>query len=278
MYVGQTKNIKKRWSEHSRPSRNRTVIEKAFNKYGKENFLLEVLEELDSQENANEREKYWISYYNTFKNAKHYNMHVGGNNQDSENNPMYGLKGEKCPTSKTNKDIALKIYNEYNNNKSNTIYNLSKKYKLSTTTVSEICSGKHFTTLGLENIIRKNIGINRNNCLSIKECLKIYEMYKCETQCIDYLSKLFNVSTAVIREVCQGTHWSAKGKLNLMKHKHTSSKITKEAGIEILNFYLKNNNLKQTYEYYKNIYDVSYRTVQRICAKQHWSVLEKEEI
>jgi len=274
MYIGQTINLKKRWSEHKRPSRNSTVIEKAFNKYGEENFSFEVLEKLNSQDEANNREQYWIAFYNTYANPIHYNMHIGGNAQNGENNPMYGLKGEMCPTSKVKKDIGVNIYNEYKKNIKHSIYSLSEKYQLSTTVISEICSGKHFTTAGMESVLRDNVGENRKNCLPKEECLEIYNLYKTGINDVNVLAKSFKVSTAVIREICQGIHWSVTGKENLMIGLHTSSKITKEIGFEILQYYLGCNQLKQTFENFKDTYNVSYRTVQRICSKQHWSVCE----
>ena len=44
------------------------AIHKAILKYGKENFTLEVIEEIDSTK-LNDREKYWIKYYNSYNNV-----------------------------------------------------------------------------------------------------------------------------------------------------------------------------------------------------------------
>ena len=46
---------------------------RAINKYGIENFSIETLEET---ENPEEREKYWIEYFGSFKNG--YNATIGG--------------------------------------------------------------------------------------------------------------------------------------------------------------------------------------------------------
>ena len=46
-------------------------------KYGIENFSFEVIEEC-SLEQLNEREVYWIAYYNSFNKEKGYNMTPGG--------------------------------------------------------------------------------------------------------------------------------------------------------------------------------------------------------
>lgn len=73
-YVGQSVDIKRRWTEHTCPSniKNNRVINKAYRKYGKENFVYEVLEECSESE-LDEREIYWIE-----KLSPVYNMNKGG--------------------------------------------------------------------------------------------------------------------------------------------------------------------------------------------------------
>lgn len=79
MYIGKTDHInpQKRWSEHKsdakNPNRNHRALYKALNKYGVENFDFEIIEETDNPE---EREVYYIQYYNTYHNG--YNETLGG--------------------------------------------------------------------------------------------------------------------------------------------------------------------------------------------------------
>ena len=55
------------------------IVKKAIKKYGKENFKKEILEEInDTHEIINEREKYWIKYYNSTDNKIGYNISLGG--------------------------------------------------------------------------------------------------------------------------------------------------------------------------------------------------------
>jgi len=54
-----------------------TLINKAIDKYGKENFTKEILErDINSHEILNDREIYWIEYFNTFNEG--YNLTRGG--------------------------------------------------------------------------------------------------------------------------------------------------------------------------------------------------------
>ena len=56
------------------------AIHKAIAKYGKENFTLEVIEETEDNL-LNEREMYWIQYYDSYK--KGYNQTLGGDGTKS---------------------------------------------------------------------------------------------------------------------------------------------------------------------------------------------------
>ena len=79
-YIGQTiQNVKERFYQHCAIKCSQAVlnmaIHKAINKYGKSNFTIEVIEEVEST-NLNDREKYWIRYYDSYNNG--YNSTEGG--------------------------------------------------------------------------------------------------------------------------------------------------------------------------------------------------------
>ena len=79
-YIGQTiQNVKERFYQHCATKCSQTilnmVIHKAINKYGKSNFTIEVIEEVEST-NLNDRERYWIRYYDSYNNG--YNSTEGG--------------------------------------------------------------------------------------------------------------------------------------------------------------------------------------------------------
>lgn len=80
LYIGKTSySLDKRWKEHVRDSKKESLdirpLYRAMNKYGVEVFKIELIEET-TEELINDREKYWIDYYNSF--TKGYNATLGG--------------------------------------------------------------------------------------------------------------------------------------------------------------------------------------------------------
>ena len=102
-YIGQTsRTIEERFKEHAK--RKNTLIGKAIHDFGKENFTIVILEECENANQINEREKYWIAYFNCIS-PNGYNKTDGGqggwkHTSDScekisvansgENHPMFG--------------------------------------------------------------------------------------------------------------------------------------------------------------------------------------------
>ena len=74
-YIGQSIHIEQRWEEHLYKSSQCSLLKYALHKYGVNNFTFEVIEEC-KQEDLNEREQYWIQYYDSFNNG--YNLTMGG--------------------------------------------------------------------------------------------------------------------------------------------------------------------------------------------------------
>lgn len=79
-YVGQTTySIEQRFKEHKKQrnaeTRKRFPLYSAFKKYGFENFIISELEEC-SEEELNDREKYWIEKLDTYYHG--YNATFGG--------------------------------------------------------------------------------------------------------------------------------------------------------------------------------------------------------
>ena len=83
IYIGQTRVTEPvRWQQHvwyanNCPEKECILLCYAIRKYGKDNFFREVIETCDNK-SLNEREKYWIKYYNSNNRENGYNITIGG--------------------------------------------------------------------------------------------------------------------------------------------------------------------------------------------------------
>ena len=68
VYIGQTiRPIKDRLNRHINDALHNildTHFARAIRKYGKESFIIEEIDTASSQEELNQKEQYWIQYYN----------------------------------------------------------------------------------------------------------------------------------------------------------------------------------------------------------------------
>lgn len=81
-YIGQTTyDIKTRWRNHvyhSKHSLDNNYFHRAIRKYGEKSFEISIIEEIEDYNLLDEREIFYISFYNTlFPNG--YNLALGGN-------------------------------------------------------------------------------------------------------------------------------------------------------------------------------------------------------
>lgn len=81
LYIGQSVEIESRWTRHKRElngfKHKNKHLERAWHKYGKENFTHEIIEICD-REVLDEREKFWIAYFNSNDYKYGYNQDTGG--------------------------------------------------------------------------------------------------------------------------------------------------------------------------------------------------------
>lgn len=81
-YIGQSVNIENRWVDEKSRAFNpnsesyTSTLSKAFRKYGVDNFIFEIIALCD-QKDLDDKEKYFISLYDTYYNG--YNETTGGN-------------------------------------------------------------------------------------------------------------------------------------------------------------------------------------------------------
>ncbi len=175
-YIGQTiQNVKERFYQHCATKCSKAVsnmaIHRAIKKYGKSNFTVEVIEEIDSA-NLNDRERYWIKYYNSYNNG--YNSTKGG--QDS------------C---KPFKDLDVEsIIKEYNTGKS--LRTLGTIFKVDKQTIKDL-------------LIRHNVELRttRTYKLSQKDRDKVLEDFASGLSRKEIMIK-WNISKSYLSQLING--------------------------------------------------------------------------
>ena len=123
-YVGQSIDIHRRWAQHKQQNfiARDTFLYNSFKKYGLESFNFYIIEECD-ESLLNEREIYWISYYDSFRHG--YNMTIGG----SGNNSGERLNKQNILPKNFTSDICNKITEVVPIAKLDSDFNILEVYK-----------------------------------------------------------------------------------------------------------------------------------------------------
>ena len=114
VYIGQAIDINRRLNEHKK--KRSITIDDYINVLGIDNFTYEIVEEC-SKEELDEKEKYYINFYDSQKQG--YNIQAGGFNNSI---------GESNGRAKLTEEDVIEIRTAYNNHrKQKEIYNKFKE-------------------------------------------------------------------------------------------------------------------------------------------------------
>lgn len=195
VYIGQSKDPKKRFQHHCKPScsyKNNIFISNAIQKYGKENFWYEILEE--QVENYNEREIYYISLYNSLA-PNGYNLSPGG-----EEPPL--MPGHLHPEATLSKEQVENLTEELKTTNKSYV-ELAKKYGFqSRTSVMEFNKGLTYAR-EIEYPIRKE---NYNGKLSPNDVKDIIKILKYTYRSYKNIAEQYKVEYRAIARINKGIY------------------------------------------------------------------------
>lgn len=198
VYIGQSKDVAQRLRSHCKSSnKDVSLLSKAIQEYGKEHFRCEILEY--HVKNADEREKYWITQYNSiYPNG--YNILPGGHNPPC----FFGEDHPNCVISNENV-IALKRDLK---NTSIPLSQLAKKYNISKHQVIRINQGVSRAVIGERYPIRAIP--NKNGKLSDEDVEIIRELLQKTYFFNGEIARMFGVEVHTISDINKGiSHWKS---------------------------------------------------------------------
>ena len=104
IYIGQTiRPVKDRFHRHINDALNNnldTHFARAIRKYGKDSFIIEIIDEAINQIELNQKEQYWIQYYNSIQDGYNETDAInkcGGNTYQSKTTEEMSAIKEKLP-------------------------------------------------------------------------------------------------------------------------------------------------------------------------------------
>lgn len=241
LYVGISQNIKRRWSQHKRASRNISnksyAIAFAMHKYGIDNFQFKEIESYDSWAAACTKEIEWIK---TLKTCEYqlYNETDGG-------------EGHLGKIGKLNlSDAERKIRSERIRGDKNYFY--GKKLLGS--------DNGHYGHKMLLSVKEKLLEKNRKvSDQQIKEIKELFTLGKSQTE----ISNQFGISLKMVHCIVRNKQWN-NGSTSIPK---TKPRLTIEKVKEMRNLYTTGN---WTYVQLKEKYDISIGQISRIINGKKW--------
>ena len=190
-YIGQTNNFKRRTKQHKDDSftnydeaRYNQLIHQAIRKYGLNNFKIDILEDNIPTELIDEKEKYYISKYNTVA-PNGYNLTEGG------------MANKTAPIPSRYKDDYFNIVKELKGEKS--LKEIAEQFNMSYSYLSDINNGSRLFHENMVYPIRKS-----SNSPSKEDYQIIIDMLEnTKLSCVK-IAKQLNLSATTVRKVNNG--------------------------------------------------------------------------
>lgn len=270
LYIGQSIDIEERRKAHFEALRSgrhyNRYLQNSFNKHGEHNFSFEILEET---QNLDEREKYWISYYDTCSKVKGYNLLTGGKNfemtddvririsdsvknfyfknPEARENVSKNVSGEKNPFwGKTHTDEARKkivMANIGRKQSEETKRKRSQALKLNHPNRGKKMSEESKLKMSLA---KKGKPAHNKKYFSDEEICKIKSMYF-DNYSLKEISELFKVSNVVIKRILvENNIYESKNPRKPLSEKEIDEILTRLNDKESLRSVAKEYNLTAT--------------------------------
>lgn len=195
VYVGQAIDPYQRFIGHCQKRENKSAIDGAIKKYGREHFYYIIVE--GPIENYNDREKYWIKFYNSIA-PNGYNIQPGG-----EEPPV--RKGFRNNRSVFESYDDIYEVLDLLRNKDLTLMEIAKYKQCSVNTIKAINKGLRYKIDGIEYPVRDfRMSGEHENMITQKQVDEIIEVIKKSDISIREIAKMFTVAYATVKDINDG--------------------------------------------------------------------------
>jgi group I intron endonuclease len=222
IYVGKTIDQQRRWNEYLPPFYNKYPIQYAILKHGIENFEMIVVDELEKEDQLNEAEIFWISYYRNL-GAILYNATEGGDgisgykHTDETRKLMSEQRLEKIASGEI---IPAKHTEEWKENRRQAMLghtiNVGRKHKpdcghcklLKIRNKTNNPSKNGMNKEAKQKMSNAKLGSKNNNSILTEE--KVIELRKLANEGVKTkdLAIKFDISRTTVRGIKNGRSWS----------------------------------------------------------------------
>ena len=208
-YIGQSIDVEERWKKHvselKHGRHHNDYLQNSWNKYGEDNFKFYILEYCDI-DTLDDREVYWINFYNTINRDNGYNLKSGGQN------------GGSILSEYSKEKLRESIKNSYNNSNLREIRSSNALTQWDNPKIKEKISGKNNGMYGRHHTdeVKKRIS-------ELKKGKPSPRRNKTPVFCIELNKKFLDATTAATelsidscgilkvcrkeRKTCGGYHW-----------------------------------------------------------------------
>lgn len=205
-YIGQSKHIRERWNKHKSELNNQShfndYLQKAWNKYGPDDFKFYVLEYC-SESQLDDKEIYYIEFHNTMDRNNGYNLKSGG--QTSTN--YYSTE--------TRKKMSESVKKSYTNPERRKIQsaNAIKQWsnpeiKTKIMGANNSMYGKHHTEEAKQKVSNANKGrVSKRRNTTPVFCIELNKEFTDATEA----GKALSLDGTCILKVCQGKRRTCGG-------------------------------------------------------------------
>lgn len=220
-YIGMSRDIKRRWSEHRTELNSHThvnqYLQSAWDKYGKSNFKFYVIE-LCEEEKLSERECYYIQLYKSLSHENGYNLTTGGENTSIgksviylKDGTIYNYVNEAAQEANVQSVTMISWCRKKHN------YMYLDEYNTLSKTEKEYWKNFNWEEFDHQKLSQATSGDNNPRALKVY-CPQLDETF----DCIKYASDKYGVNRSSISSCLKGRLKSAG------KHPVTGEKLTWE--------------------------------------------------